>query len=142
VDTVEFLYCPTGYCCNGRSQPCTGIDTCANNRVGYLCGRCPPGFVESFGSALCVQEDQCVDSLLFWSLFVLSVVGFSMLMMIKAGYWHVRIVTGSKSSAVTEASDAGMVSVCLYYAQVCTTRSALASQSLSLSLSLSLLGCV
>ncbi len=54
---LEFHRCPPGYCCN--KSPCQGINQCAANREGTLCGKCSHNFSESLFSTECIPDENC-----------------------------------------------------------------------------------
>jgi hypothetical protein len=60
---VSFAQCPTGYCCDGHTWPCTELKSCAGYRTGQLCGDCLPGFTASIGSEHCIGIRSCKRSL-------------------------------------------------------------------------------
>ncbi len=74
--TVVFALCPEAYCCDGTpTWPCDTINACGGRRIGVLCGDCPSGYVESVGSAVCVEEGQCAkDAAVVWSFLVVGLV--------------------------------------------------------------------
>ncbi len=80
ADRLEFHKCPVGYCCN--KAPCQGIEQCASNREGTLCGRCAEGFTESLITPECIPDQICSDWWIFplfsfWTLTVTLVLVFS-----------------------------------------------------------------
>ena len=59
---VSFIPCPSQYCCKGTQQnPCVGLDTCAPNRVGRICGQCKEDHYIDLFSAQCVPAKKCAD---------------------------------------------------------------------------------
>ncbi len=59
--------CPRDYCC--QKFPCHGVDVCAENREGLLCGRCKSGFAEALVSVKCVPNSSCINSRVFYCLY-------------------------------------------------------------------------
>ncbi len=67
---LEFHRCPPGYCCS--KSPCQGINQCATNREGTLCGQCSHNFSESLLSTECIPDEKCthiwiVPLFCFWT---------------------------------------------------------------------------
>lgn len=54
--------CPDGYCCDGGSAACDGVQACANGRVGRLCGECAPGHSHALGAPSCRRDSECNDA--------------------------------------------------------------------------------
>jgi hypothetical protein len=79
--------CPLGYCgCINVTQgacplpPLISIDRsrdplCSGNRVGKLCGGCPPNFTQSMDDITCISNAACSNSL--WWVWTLSILGFA-----------------------------------------------------------------
>ena len=88
-NTLTFTLCPQGYCCDGTtSAPCVTVDSCASGRVGPLCGDCPPGSVEAFGSTACRPIADCdVEMPAFWSAAVLCIFAMAWLQLILSDVW-------------------------------------------------------
>ncbi len=57
-EAVVMYSCPFGYCSSG-SHLSTSYDTCAENRVGILCGKCVKDYSEAIGSTHCLPNSQC-----------------------------------------------------------------------------------
>ena len=83
---LEFLRCPEGYCCN--QAPCEGIDHCASNREGTLCGRCMKGFTESLITSQCISDHACSD---WWIIPLFSLWTFTIALIIVFGQDIVQI---------------------------------------------------
>jgi uncharacterized membrane protein YgcG len=68
--SLSFFRCPGGYCCDGggitSATRCVGIDTCAGNRTGALCGGCAVGFTQTIGSTTCRATAQCGTADAVW----------------------------------------------------------------------------
>jgi hypothetical protein len=79
--------CPLGYCgCINVTQgacllpPLISIDRnrdplCNGNRVGRLCGGCPPDFTQSMDDITCISNAACSENL--WWVWTLSILGFA-----------------------------------------------------------------
>ena len=79
--------CPRGYCgcrnvANGTCPlpPLISIDRnpdplCNGNRIGKLCGGCPPDFTQSMDDRTCISNEACSKSL--WWVWTLSILGFA-----------------------------------------------------------------
>jgi hypothetical protein len=79
--------CPRGYC--GCAQavkgqcplpPLISINRnrdplCIGNRIGKLCGGCPPNFTQSMDDSTCISNEACSKSL--WWVWTLSMLGFA-----------------------------------------------------------------
>ena len=65
--TLNFVRCPVGYCCHGSQ--CQGYDSCSNNRVGVLCGKCKEGYSEDSLTSDCLPETNC-SKIWFWVIFI------------------------------------------------------------------------
>ena len=65
---ITMLRCPQGYCCQNRS--CQGINSCADNRGGFFCGRCRHGFTESIFSSFCNADTNCMNTWWFVLLYI------------------------------------------------------------------------
>ncbi len=59
-DEVEFVPCPSGYCCE-LGDTCR-YDYCSGGRTGRLCGRCEEGYGLAFFTTSCVATSECNDS--------------------------------------------------------------------------------
>jgi hypothetical protein len=80
--------CPRGYCgcrnaANGSCPlpPLISIDRnpdplCSGNRIGKLCGGCPPDFTQSMDDRTCTSNEACSKSL--WWVWTLSMLGFAL----------------------------------------------------------------
>ena len=55
---VSFYNCPDSYCC-AKPVCWDGYDSCAENRVGTLCGRCGANYSEAMFSSACLPNPQC-----------------------------------------------------------------------------------
>ena len=85
-DTVKFVACPSGYCCDGKAGTCEGMQPCAVGRVGTLCGECTPGHVTALGTSQCLQRARCSSEIpVFWSLFVVVVAALAAVLYSLAG---------------------------------------------------------
>lgn len=75
--TVQFMVCPTGYCCDGSpSSPCLHVSSCGGGREGAACSECSSasGFVEALGTSRCQSTSRCrTDQAMVWSLVVVVV---------------------------------------------------------------------
>ena len=69
ISTIQFLPCPTKYCCQERN--CTTYSSCYKNREGTLCGRCKEGFVQTIHSTECIRRSKC-GSIVIWPLIILG----------------------------------------------------------------------
>ncbi len=69
-NTVEFYYCPPGYCCS--TAVCATYNTCGNHRQGTLCSQCESGYSEALFSTACVPDVEC-SHFWFWSLYFTTV---------------------------------------------------------------------
>ncbi len=104
TDSLEFHRCPVGYCCN--QAPCQGIDQCAANRKGRLCGRCMKGFTESLITPECIPDQTCSDWWIvplfcLWTLTVALVIVFSPdILQIRETFW--KCIKRNKSSEQTQ----------------------------------------
>ena len=58
---VSFIPCPAQYCCNGQENPCVGLDTCAPNRTGNICGQCQSDHYIDLFSPQCIPANHCLD---------------------------------------------------------------------------------
>ncbi len=67
-ENIKFVTCPSGYCCDQISTPCTAFNTCAKHREGRLCGKCVQGFTETLITNDCVPDSECKDTWL-WIVF-------------------------------------------------------------------------
>ncbi len=68
---IKMHMCPTGYCC--QQQSCSPWNTCAENRVGTLCGRCKEGFSESLLSPKCRPSSECTTKSWAWAVIAVYV---------------------------------------------------------------------
>jgi hypothetical protein len=94
--------CPLGYCrCINMTQgacrlpPLISIDRsrdplCNGNRVGKLCGGCPPNFTQSIDDITCISDAVCSNNL--WWVWTLSILGFAL--------YSLYIVVSCRKSAV------------------------------------------
>jgi hypothetical protein len=93
--------CPRGYCgCSSGNRTCPlppliSIDRnrdplCNGNRVGKLCGGCPPNFTQSMDDATCISNQACSNNL--WWVWTLSILGFAV--------YSLYIVVSCRKSAV------------------------------------------
>ena len=81
-DTVEFVPCPTYYCCVGLDKPCNSYNTCARNRRGAICGECISGYSEDIFSTQCLPTEKCYNrSIGFWSVYVIVAIMFTYFLM-------------------------------------------------------------
>jgi hypothetical protein len=83
----EARRCPRGYC--GCADDVKGLcplpplisinrnrnPLCIGNRIGKLCGGCPPDFTQSMDDRTCISNEACSRSL--WWVWTLSVLGFA-----------------------------------------------------------------
>jgi hypothetical protein len=86
LDTA--VRCPLGYCgCINVTKgacplpPLISIDRnrdplCNGNRVGKLCGGCPPNFTQSIDDITCISNALCSNNL--WWVWTLSILGFAL----------------------------------------------------------------
>jgi hypothetical protein len=94
--------CPLGYCrCINMTQgacplpPLISIDRsrdplCNGNRVGKLCGGCPPNFTQSIDDITCISNSVCSNNL--WWVWTLSILGFAL--------YSLYIVVSCRKSAI------------------------------------------
>ena len=76
-DLVDFIYCPTLYCCTSPSS-CLSYNTCYQNRHNRLCGECTDGYSTGlFGHSRCIENSFCNNSY-FWIVYIF-LIGFYML---------------------------------------------------------------
>ena len=88
---VTFLICPPSYCCLSLAK-CTSYDTCAENRMGRLCGDCANGHSLSLlGHNQCAPSMNCIVKL-FWFGYALAVVMICLFVM-----YNKEVVTFLKS---------------------------------------------
>ena len=88
---VTFLICPPSYCCSSLAK-CTSYDTCAENRMGRLCGDCANGHSLSLlGHNQCAPSMNCIVKL-FWFGYALAVVMICLFVM-----YNKEVVTFLKS---------------------------------------------
>lgn len=73
VGTVAMYQCPQEYCTQNNNSN-VFYDSCAENRVGTLCGRCANGFSESLFGTNCIPNDQCGWQN-WWVAFLLAIYG-------------------------------------------------------------------
>ena len=61
--TLEFTFCPTGYCSLNETLLMESLryNGCQGNRSGVLCGRCKTGFTETLYSTQCRPISECND---------------------------------------------------------------------------------
>ncbi len=86
LDTA--IRCPLGYCgCINVTQGACPLPSlisiernrdplCNGNRVGKLCGGCPPNFTQSLDDITCISNAVCSNNL--WWVWTLSILGFAM----------------------------------------------------------------
>jgi hypothetical protein len=79
----QAIRCPPGYCDNDarRLQPPLTIDRnpnslCSRNRVGNLCGGCPPNFTQSMDERTCIRNEVCMENL--WWVWTVSTLGYAL----------------------------------------------------------------
>ena len=60
------IVCLPGYCCQSSDQ-CISLKSCSSYRVGRLCGKCKPGYFQSFFTNHCFEEKLCKTEK-FWAL--------------------------------------------------------------------------
>jgi hypothetical protein len=83
---TSVIRCPRGYCncsASGAACPLTpllSIDSrpvplCSGERIGYLCGGCPPNFTQSMDDKSCVSNEVCSAGL--WWVWTLSILGYA-----------------------------------------------------------------
>ena len=66
---IDFLYCPTLYCCTSSSS-CLSYNTCYQNRRNRLCGECIDGYSTGlFGHSRCIENSSCNNSY-FWIVYI------------------------------------------------------------------------
>ena len=68
--TISFLPCPNLYCCSESTNRCKSYNTCNKNRTGFLCGKCAPGYHESFLDTKCILLSSCDSVIGFWISFI------------------------------------------------------------------------
>eukprot|EP00111_Clytia_hemisphaerica_P002549 TCONS_00007264-protein len=83
-EEVEFIPCPSFYCCSNLQKTCQNITSCNTNRKGTLCGSCEDGFFENYFYPTCISNNECtaVKMRRFWlvytaTAFVLTILIFS-----------------------------------------------------------------
>ena len=62
---LEFLLCPSGYCCASDTIPCDTYNTCAPGRSGILCGSCDNYHKLSFLTNNCIPKGAPCDVKIF-----------------------------------------------------------------------------
>ena len=68
---INFLPCPAFHCCQSLTD-CQSFDTCRNERIGDLCGKCHKEFSMSlFNEYACIPTEQC-ESYIIWLLILVS----------------------------------------------------------------------
>jgi hypothetical protein len=128
--------CPRGYCgCRNAANdtcplpPLISIDRnpdplCSGNRIGKLCGGCPPDFTQSMDDKSCISNEACSKSL--WWVWTLSVLGFavySLYIVVSCrkradGAFSCLLFYFQISSFAANADESSAVSAILEYAQV------------------------
>jgi hypothetical protein len=116
--SVVFGECPQGYCCTGDAStpwPCDGIDRCAHGRTGALCGACPPGHGNVFGSTECVSAAACEDRMVaFWASYAALLELAAVFVLVKSGVWTLEVV----ERLLFTKQQHGFFSLFAYFAQV------------------------
>jgi hypothetical protein len=108
LEVTTFRNCPNGYCCDGTSNaPCTGIDSCAGDREGRLCGRCPEGYGEVFASSQCRKGSECDDGDAVWVVVAILLIAEGCMLLTSGEIWFVR-----------KGMPDGVVKLVSYYFQV------------------------
>ena len=83
---LEFIPCPSGYCCSTEKE-CRSIESCRQNRIGRLCGKCKKGYQISYATNKCFKSDLCTSKhkTTFWIFyFILPMILASVLSFAKA----------------------------------------------------------
>ncbi|XP_057302954.1 uncharacterized protein LOC130638037 [Hydractinia symbiolongicarpus] len=77
---IEFLPCPTAYCCSEKTKKCVSYNTCNKKRTGILCGACENGHTLNYFSNSCVRKNRC-NQWLFWIFYVAYAVFYVVFLM-------------------------------------------------------------
>jgi len=79
---VEFVPCPTYYCCSGLDKLCVSYNTCARDRRGAICGECIPGYSEGIFSTQCLPTEKCYNGAIgFWLIYTITIILFTYILM-------------------------------------------------------------
>ena len=70
---IEFLRCPSTYCCASLVE-CSSYDTCRNGRTGRLCGSCPERTSISIFNGFRCTGDSCNNQIVWIVIVIDSVV--------------------------------------------------------------------
>ena len=73
---LEFIPCPSGYCCSSERE-CKTLKSCRPNRTGRLCGQCTSGHQISYATNECFKSAKCDSEqrTIFWiTYFVTAIV--------------------------------------------------------------------
>ena len=74
---VNFVYCPTLYCCTSPSS-CQSYNTCYQNRGKRLCSECLIGYsVGIFGQRPCIESISC-SKFYFWLIYVFLIMFYTL----------------------------------------------------------------
>jgi len=70
--SIKFVQCFPNYCCNESEQSCTGINSCAANRKGRVCGKCKKFHYVNFFDNRCLPNENCIHQHWFWAIFAIA----------------------------------------------------------------------
>ncbi len=130
------LRCPRGYCgCTNSVKgtcllpPLISLNRnrdalCNGNRIGKLCGGCPPEFTQSMDDMTCISNEECLRNL--WWVWVLSTLGFlaySLFIVVSCrkradGAFSCLLFYFQISSFAANSDESSAVSAILEYAQM------------------------
>ncbi len=96
-----FQRCPDGYCCNGGDIACKTFATCAEHRVGKLCGKCQSGYSESVLSTDCVEDRVCDDHWV-WPVAIVGALFYIIYYMYKSEMVHLAVFLFESMLSVCE----------------------------------------
>lgn len=128
--------CPRGYCgCTNSVKgtcllpPLISLDRnrdplCNGNRIGKLCGGCPPDFTQSMDDMTCISDEACSRNLWWvWTLSTLGFLAYSLFIVVSCrkradGAFSCLLFYFQISSFAADYDESSAVSAILEYAQV------------------------
>ena len=67
---INFLPCPSGYCCSDKTSACSSYNTSNHGRKGILCGSCIDNYTLGFHRNKCIPKNSVCNVRLFCVYFI------------------------------------------------------------------------
>ena len=79
-NTAFMTVCPPDFCCQ-TSDKCITLNSCNSRRAGRLCGKCKPGYFQSFFTNDCLEEKVCKTGK-FWAVALIACLVFTVILVL------------------------------------------------------------